>query len=201
MFTDRLDNLIACPKCDALRLVEDPRTRLSCERCHTVLIAPVRAAGLKLIILSAISLILVAGAATQPFITIKKFMLANDVTLIEAAFSFSGPQFALSLAVLTIVLVLPFLRLVLSVYVLTPLVADKKPLPYAIPAFRLFELLRPWSMAEVFALGAAVSLFKIADIASITLGPAFWMFCLLVLASIAQNTLMCRWSVWKALEA
>lgn len=74
------------------------------------------------------------------------------------------------------------------------------PPPVARPAFRLAERLRPWSMAEIFALGCAVSLVKIADLAQISFGPAFWMFSSLVIVSVVQDNMMCRWSVWNAIE-
>ena len=54
-------------------------------------------------------------------------------------------------------------------------------------ALRLAEGLRPWSMAEVFAIGCAVSLVKIADLAHVSLGPAFWMFAALVVVTVAQD--------------
>ena len=173
---------------------------MRCDRCHTVLIAPHRRAGLKIILLALTSVVLVYGAATLPFISIRRFGLSRDATLIEAALSFTGPLLLLSITVVSVVLLLPLVRLLLSIYVLAPLVAGRRPLPLAKRAFRLSETLRPWSMAEIFALGAGVALIKIVDLAHITLGPAFWMFCVLVVLLLIQNTLMCRWSVWSALD-
>ena len=63
------------------------------------------------------------------------------------------------------------------------------------------ERLRPWSMAEIFALGCAVSLTKIADLATVSLGPAFWMFAGLVVVTVAQDRIVDRWSVWRAIGA
>ena len=67
-------------------------------------------------------------------------------------------------------------------------------------AFRLSEALKPWSMAEIFAIGAGVALIKIANLAEVTLGPAFWMFCLLVVLIWIGDRMTCRHSVWEALE-
>jgi paraquat-inducible protein A len=55
-------------------------------------------------------------------------------------------------------------------------------------------------MAEIFVIGCAVALVKIADLADVVFGPAFWMFALLVVLIVAQDRLMCRWSVWNALN-
>ncbi|NNE81713.1 MAG: paraquat-inducible protein A [Silicimonas sp.] len=197
-----LENLIACPQCDALYRVEPDvgAARLDCDRCHSVLIAPSRRAGIRIILLALASVALVVGAATQPFLSIRRFGLERDATLLDTALAFTGPLFILSLAVLCVVLLLPMVRLLLSLYVLGPLVLARRALPGARTAFRMFEILRPWSMAEIFALGAGVALIKIVDLAHVTLGPAFWMFCGFVVLLMIQNTLMCRWSVWKALD-
>lgn len=194
-----IEQLIACPTCDAL-YDADVAAELRCARCHRVLITPDRKAGLKIILLALASVVLVIGATTQPFLSIKRFFLTQEATLIETALAFDGPLLILSLATLALVLILPVMRLVLTLYVLAPLVLSKPPLPRAKTAFRLAEALRPWSMAEIFALGGAIALIKIVDLAHVTLGPAVWMFGGFVVLVALQNTLMCRWSVWSALD-
>ena len=194
-----LDQLIACPHCDALYEAE-PSTRLVCHRCHTVLIAPSRRAGIKVLVLALISVALVYGAVTQPFLTIKRFWMTSDATLLETALAFEGPLLILSIAVLALILVLPVLRLALSLYVLGPIVLGTGSMPQAKRAYRWSEKLRPWSMAEIFVLGCGVALIKIVDLAEVTIGPAFWMFGALVVLLWVQDTLVCRYSVWSALD-
>jgi paraquat-inducible protein A len=55
-------------------------------------------------------------------------------------------------------------------------------------------------MAEIFAIGCAVALVKVADLANLTFGPAFWMFCVLTVVIVVQDNLMDRWSVWNSIE-
>lgn len=191
--------LIACPECDTLHDA-NPALRLKCRRCGTVLVAPDRRAGIGVILLSLASTALIWGAVSQPFLSIERFWITRDATLIEAALAFEGPFLWLSLTVLTVVLVLPALRLGLSIYVLGPMVAGKRALPGARRAFRWSEALKPWSMAEIFAFGAGVALIKIADMAEVTPGPAFWMFCGLVVLIWVGDRMTCRHSVWEALE-
>lgn len=190
---------IACPECDTLHDA-NPALRLVCARCGTVLVAPDRRAGLGVILLALASTALIWGAVTQPFISIERFWITREATLIEAALAFEGPFLWLSLTVLAFVLVLPALRLGLSLYVLGPLVTGRPALPAARRAFRWSEALKPWSMAEIFALGVGVALIKIADMAEVTLGPAFWMFCALVVLIWVGDRMTCRHSVWEALE-
>ena len=198
-----LDGLIACPECDALYRAADVThgQRAVCARCHTVLISPRRHAGMAIIALALTSLILVMGALWFPFLRIEARGLGQEATLWEVATSFvGGPLLAVSVAVTAAIVVLPFLRALLILYTLVPVVFDRPPRRHAARAFGLSESLRPWSMAEVFAIGCAVSLVKIADLATVSLGPAFWMFAALVVVTVAQDQLVCRWSVWRSID-
>ena len=197
-----LEDLIACPRCDSLSNVREraEEARLTCKRCHQVLISPRRGASLKVIALSVASLILVVGTLTNPFIGVRKFGLSQEATLLETAMAFSGPLQVLSFTVLALVILLPATRLILTLYVLLPLVAGGASPKGSKRAFRVSEALRPWSMGEIFAIGCGVALIKLTDLAHVELGPAFWMFVSLVILIIVQDTLMCRWSLWKSLD-
>jgi paraquat-inducible protein A len=111
-----------------------------------------------------------------------------------------GPLVAVSVAVTAAIVVIPLLRAMLLIYTLGPVVFDRPPAAQATRAFRWAERLRPWSMAEIFAIGCAVSIVKIADLAQVSLGPAFWMFAGLVVVTVAQDTLVDRWSVWRSIS-
>ncbi|NAZ35442.1 paraquat-inducible protein A [Rubellimicrobium sp. CFH 75288] len=199
----RLETLIACPECDALYRSAEirPGSRALCGRCHTVLISPRRHAGMAIISFALAATVLVMGALWFPFLRIDIRGLSREATLWEVATSFTGgPMLLVSFAVVAAIVLLPLARAALILYTLVPVVFDRPPARHAPAAFRLAEAMRPWSMAEIFALGCAVSLVKIADLATVSLGPAFWMFAALVVVTIAQDRLVCRWSVWKSLE-
>ena len=201
--TSDLTALIACPQCDAIYRVRDldHTVEARCTRCHTELIAPRLKAGMVIIMLSLTTLILVFGALWFPFLEITRAGLSNSATLIDAAIAFSsGPLMFLSLAVLAMIVLIPLARVLLTLYVLVPVVFDRPPRSRAAQAFRLSEDLRPWSMAEIFAIGCAVSLVKVADLARIEFGPAFWMFSAVVIIILIQDSYLCRWSVWASLE-
>ncbi len=197
-----LDDLIACPHCDALYHAVEPGSgeRAVCHRCHTVLIAPLRKAGLIIIALSLATLILGVGAISFPFLQISRLGFRNNATLLDAALAFSGPLMVLSLAVAALIVFLPMTRAMLTLYVLVPVVFDRPPARHARRAFFWSETLKPWSMAEIFVIGCAVALIKVADLARIEFGASFWIFVALVLLVVLQDSFMCRWSVWKSLE-
>lgn len=198
-----LDELIICPQCDALyRLVQpDHNDRATCSRCHEVLIAPRRKAGMQIIAIAVAVVILVVAATMFPFLSITAAGAKNTVSILDAALAFRTGLYApLAIAVAVLILLIPLARALLAIYVLTPIVLERPIYPGAARAFRLAEWLRPWSMAEIFVLGCAVALIKVSDLADITFGPAFWMFAGLVVLVIAQDSFMCRWSVWNSLR-
>ncbi|QQA43585.1 paraquat-inducible protein A [Pelagovum pacificum] len=199
-----LSDLIACPQCDAVYRVVEPQSgeRATCARCHTVLIAPRQGAGKRIIALALSVVILIIAATIFPFLSIRAAGVSNASSILDAALTFldNGLLAVLALAVASVIVFVPVLRALLVIYVLAPVTVDRPPFPGAISAFRFSEALRPWSMAEIFAIGCAVALVKVADLASVEFGPGFWMFCVLVVLVVVQDNYMCRYSVWKSLE-
>jgi len=195
--------LIACPACDAVWRVVAPETGgvATCARCHHVLIRPRGGAVLQIVALSLAVLVLLAGALFLPFIEIKARGFSHASSIFETALVFSGQDFAwLSILVVAFIIGVPLARVLLLVYALAPLVAGRRVFEGAGRAYRWADDLRPWSMAEIFILGVGVSLVKIVDLARVEIGPAFWMFAGLVLITLLQDTVMCRWTIWRALE-
>jgi len=199
---DDLAGLIACPECDLVYTAPQVamRQRAVCARCHTVLIAPRRKAGKQLIALALTVLILIVAATLFPFLSIGAGGMHHDASILQAAFVFEGGLSVLSIAVLFFIVLIPALRLVLLIYVLAPIIRDRPPAPLARSAFRLSESLLPWSMAEIFAIGCAVALVKLSDLADVVFGPAAWMFAVLVVLVVATDNLMCRYSIWASLD-
>lgn len=198
----RLD-LIICPSCDAAYKLKAPQhgERVVCQRCDTVLITPRRKAGAQIIAVSVAILVLIVSAAVFPFLTVHAGIAHNSVSIIDTALAFrDGPLIILSLTTVMLIILIPMLRVLLALYVLIPIVADRPPARYAARAFRLVEALRPWSMAEIFAIGCAVALIKVGQLVDVSFGPAFWMFAVLVLLVVVQENYICRWSVWNALN-
>jgi paraquat-inducible protein A len=197
------EQLIACPSCDALYRVAVPEDgeRAVCARCHAVLIAPVEGAILRIVALALTILILLVTALFLPFLKIETNGLSNATSIFGAAMSFSKAHMVfLSFAVMSLIIFVPIARAMLLVYVLTPLMLGRRPLPASRPAFRFSERLRPWSMAEIFVLGVGVAMVKVADLARVELGAAFWLFAALVVVTILQDQTLCRWSIWHSLD-
>ncbi|MEP5759899.1 MAG: paraquat-inducible protein A [Litoreibacter sp.] len=200
---EMLDQLIVCPKCDAVYKTDQLNhgERAVCARCHAVLITPRKHAGMQIIVLALAILILILSAGTLPFLSIEAVGVRRSASILDAALAFRGGfLFIVAVGTAMLILLIPLIRVMLVLYVLVPIVFDRPPARHAIGAFSLFEKLRPWSMAEIFALGCAVALVKVADLAQIEFGPAFWFFSILVVLVVMHDNFMCRWSIWKSLK-
>lgn len=195
--------LIACPNCDALHVEEDLAAgeTAACIRCGTVLAKPREGAFAQLIALAFTSMVLLVGAVFFPFLEVSTMGFGNASSLFDVALAFAdGVLLPLVLAVLAMIIGLPILRSFLLLYTLIPLAQGRPPHRHAARAFRWSELLRPWSMAEIFVIGTAVALVKVAGLATVHLGPAFWAFAALIVVNLASRAFMCQTSIWDAIE-
>ena len=135
-----------------------------------------------------------------PFIQLEGAGTRQSATLIDALSAFgSGFTTPLVLVVAAFIVVIPFLRASALVYTLWPLRFGHPPYRGAASAFRFANSLKPWSMAEIFIIGVAVALVKIAGMAQVSLGPAFWMLTALVVVLLLENHNFCRWTIWRIL--
>ena len=196
--------LIACPVCDVLyregEVGLDEVAR--CRRCKTVLAAPRAGAMTRITMLATAALVLMVAAVSFPFLELSVMGLHQRSSIVDAILAFSGGLTApLSFALALLIVLLPASRLAALIYALAPMALGWHPARHAMAAFRWAEQMRPWAMAEVFIIGVAVALVKVAGMATVGLGPAFWAFCILVLITVLKDNLMCRLSVWKTLSA
>nr|WP_321511978.1 paraquat-inducible protein A [uncultured Celeribacter sp.] len=197
------DGLLACPSCDAL--LRDHAVpvghRVSCPRCHTVIESPRPMAMTRIIMLALAALILMIAAVFFPFLELGAAGMIRRSSLLDTVMAFSSGMTApLTLAMAALIVVLPVTRFLALIYVLGPMAFGWRPARHAETAFRLAQLLRPWAMAEVFIVGVAVALVKVAGLAHVSLGPAFWAFVALVIVTVMKDNFMSRVTVWKTLE-
>ncbi|WP_343081969.1 paraquat-inducible protein A [Ostreiculturibacter nitratireducens] len=197
------EGLVACPVCDALHaeVAVPSGARARCHRCGTVLLAPREGALTQIVMLAATALILMVAAVFFPFLELSAGGMVQRSSLLDAVMAFStGMLLPLTFAVAALIIVLPLLRFGTLLYALGPMAFGRRPARHAARAFRIAESTRPWAMAEIFIVGVAVALVKVAGLAKLSLGPAFWAFVALVLVTVLKDNFMCRLTVWKTLE-
>ena len=195
--------LIACPTCDMLHeTVPVPLgSRLRCRRCGTMLISNLRGAVDRALAATITSAILVTAAVTLPFLDISILGIHGKASVIDAAFAYaSGLMVPLAIATILVIAVIPMLRALALAYTILPLRLGRRPLPGAARVFRLAARLKPWSMAEIFMIGVAVAVVKVGDMASVSLGPAFWAMAVLVVILMLESANLDERSVWQRLD-
>lgn len=200
---DDLDSLVACPQCDTLHLAQNmpDNARAHCARCGIVLVTARPAAVAQVLSLALTAFVLMIAAISFPFLDLSAAGRGNSTSVISAIMAFSDTlALPLAAAVACFIIVIPLVRLMAIIYAIGPLVRGAVPYSGARAAFRLAERLRPWSMAEIFIVGVSVALVKVAGLATISFGPAFWAFAGLVVITVLKDQLICRYSIWEALD-
>lgn len=198
-----LDDLLACPQCDTLHVTSDmpDGTRAYCQRCGVLLMTSQPAAIAQILSLALTAFIMMIAAISFPFLTLDAGGLHNATSVIDAILAFNdGLAFPLAIAVGFFIVLIPLIRLGTLIYALGPLVREQPARAGARVAFGIAEWLRPWSMAEIFIVGVTVALIKVAGLAAVTIGPAFWAFAGVVVITALKDTMICRYSIWEALE-
>ena len=199
----QLDDLVACPQCDTLHRAQSlpDGARAHCQRCSIVLMTSQPAAIAQVLSLALTAFVMMIAAVSFPFLTLDAGGLHNATSVIDAVLAFNdGYAFPLAIAVAFFIVVIPLMRLTALIYALGPLVREQSPRNGARTAFAFAERLRPWSMAEIFIVGVTVALIKVAGLAVVTIGPAFWAFAGVVVITVLKDQLICRYSIWEALD-
>ncbi|WP_316013304.1 paraquat-inducible protein A [Roseobacter sp. HKCCA0434] len=196
-------SLLACPTCDALHDVPDlePGRKASCVRCGHVLVSGQTVSLDRTLATSLAVAILIVAALFFPFLSISEMGFGNQINLIEVAAAFlDGWLIPLTLAVTASIIAIPLIRVALLLYALVPLRLGRPRPRHAARAFRWSDALRPWSMAEIFILGTAVALVKVAELATIGFGPAFWAFCIAVGIIAFERQITDSAAIWSMLD-
>lgn len=146
------------------------------------------------------SLVALIIAVSFPFISFTVSGVSNRIELTQTATTLIGfHQPVVAIAVIMTIVVLPAVYLLGVIWLQFGLLRDH-PLPFSRDIARSLVHLTPWMMADVFIIGALVSLIKIAGLADVTLGISFWAFCAFALLLLmTSQSLDADW-MWFSLE-
>lgn len=196
--------VIVCPVCDALlEVAEADATRPArCPRCGDRLVVGEERAVATVVGLALTALALMVIVLFMPFLKLDAGPFGSQASVFDTVMSLSeGVMVPLSLAVLAFIIVLPLARLLCLSYALIPVLIGRANWPGATVALRWAFYLKPWAMAEIFMVGVAVAMVKLAGMAQLHMGPAFWAFIAVVILTAYKDTFMCRHSLWHALTS
>jgi len=194
--------LRACHECDWVSALPPLNSgeKASCPRCSHVLVKRHRYPAQRSMALAIASLVALMLAVSFPFISFTVSGVSNRIELTQTATTLIGfHQPVVAIAVIMTIVVLPAVYLLGVVWLQFGLLRDR-PLPFSRDIARSLSHLTPWMMADVFIIGALVSLIKIAGLAEVAIGISFWAFCAFALLLLmTSQSLDADW-MWFSLE-
>lgn len=142
------------------------------------------------------SLVALVVAVSFPFVRFEVGLLSNRIDLTQTATSLLDFQQPLvAIAVVLTILVLPALYLVGVIWLQAGLLRGRR-LPLSRSVARSLTHLTPWMMADVFIIGALVSMIKVAGDADVELGIGFLAFCAFAALLLLTTQSLERESLW-----
>lgn len=194
--------LLGCPQCDLLVRVVPPAPGRTarCPRCSFGLASGIRDGFVRPLAYALAALVFMVLALTFPFLGVSAAGLESAMTLTAAVASLAAFG-AEGVAVLfaAFVLLVPGL-LMLAAVVVTGSLLIRRGSPLLVPLTRALFHLDTWSMADVFAIGVIVSLVKLATMADVMLGAAFWAYLGFAVCFLLTLTSLDRVAVWSAVD-
>jgi paraquat-inducible protein A len=133
-------------------------------------------------------------------------MTVSTAGIYHTASLISGPEglrshglAELGAVVLFTTMAAPLAKLLCMLYVLGGLRMQTPP-RHLQTVFAWVSHLRPWSMIEVYLLGVAVAYVKLSDLVHISLGPAIFSLCALMVTMVAADSALDPAAVWERLD-
>lgn len=174
--------LIICEYCDSVyeRQQLGTHQRAHCRRCGALLDRRPWLTVDQSLALSATAGLLLAFVCFYPVLYIYVRDQSGSATLLDAVLAlFNGPVSVMGMTMACAVILVPATQIGLLVWLLA-FARNQRHAPGFRPCMRLLEVLRPWSMLEVFLLGALVAVVKLTG--RIDTAPAAGLFALAALS-------------------
>ena len=193
---------IACHECDLIHDIPDMPGRAAavCVRCGCVLFRAKTDSINRTLAWTFAGLVLYVVAVSFPFLAMKNGPIFNETGLLTGIqLLFEQGIIPLATLVFLTCVVIPLIQMLGLLYVFLPLKLDVR-VRYAVPVFRLFKHVKPWSMMEIYMLGILVSIVKLGKMATIIPGLAVIAFGLLIFVLNFALTSVDSHMVWEKLE-
>lgn len=194
---------IACPGCDLLVSVSalEQGQSATCPRCACILTRKRHNAYNRVQAFAIAGLICLITANNYPFLSFSSSGLESVMTLRQtpgALWSYGMPEVGALVA--AFIIFIPAVVLLLMLALSIPLSRNRYH-TWMVPIAKGIFLTRNWSMVEVFIIGVIVSLVKIAAMATVVIGIAFWAYAAFAICFIVAVANLDRYQCWEHLEA
>lgn len=196
------DDLFACPSCDWLhyRTTIQPGSTAKCVRCGHELYSRKPFSIDRTLAASIAGIVLLILSLSLPFLGLSRGSVESSISVIDAVRAlWQSDMRWLGVLSLALIALLPMIRLGLLIWVMTRLRFRLGVNQTMRRAMRWVERIEPWAMAEIFMVGVVVSLVKVSELATLTVGPAFWALLGVILAFSLISLFYCKDTVWQLL--
>ena len=193
---------IACHECDLIHDIPSMPNRAAavCVRCGCVLFRSKTDSIDRTLAWTFAGLVLYAVAVSFPFLAMKNGPISNETGLLTGIeFLYRQGIIPLAALVLLTCILIPLIQMLGLLYIFIPLKLNFR-VKYAIPVFRLFKHIKPWSMMEIYMLGILVSIVKLGKMATIVPGLAVIAFGILIFVLNFALSAVDEHMVWEKLE-
>jgi paraquat-inducible protein A len=193
---------IACHECDLIHDIPSMPNRAAavCVRCGCVLFRAKKDSIDRTLAWTFAGLVLYAVAVSFPFLAMKNGPISNETGLLTGIeFLYRQGIIPLATLVLLTCILIPLIQMLGLLYIFIPLKLNFR-VKYAIPVFRLFKHIKPWSMMEIYMLGILVSIVKLGKMATIVPGLAVIAFGILIFVLNFALSAVDEHMVWEKLE-
>jgi paraquat-inducible protein A len=179
---------------------QDPDASFRCPRCGYLVQRSVPGATSTSAALYLAAALLFITANAFPVVAIEAAGNRVEVSLAGAARALVEQQMgAVGLVVFITTILVPAIDLMCVLCVLA--LSKARYHPGVIGWFlRARDMLRPWSMVEIFVLGSLVAIVKLGSLASVVLGPGIWSLAGFVVLSAAATHVFDPAAVWESME-
>ena len=192
---------IACHECDLIHEIPIMPSRAAavCVRCGCVLFRAKTNSIDRTLAWTLAGLVLYVVAVSFPFLTMKNGPIGNETGLLTGIeFLYRQGIIPLAALVLLTCILIPLIQMLGLLYIFIPLKLNFR-VKYAIPVFRLFKHIKPWSMMEIYMLGILVSIVKLGKMATIVPGVAVIAFGILIFVLNFALSAVDEHMVWEEL--
>lgn len=190
---------IACHECDLVHDIPTMPSRAAavCIRCGAVLFRTKDDSVNRTLAWTIAGLVLYYVTVSFPFLSMSNGPIGNETGLLTGIKQlYAQGIIPLATLVLLTCILIPLIQMLGLLYVFIPMKFNRQA-RFAVPVFRLFKHIKPWSMMEIYMLGILVSIVKLAKMATIVPGLAVITFCLLIFVLNFALTSIDSHMVWE----
>lgn len=192
-----MNEILCCQSCGLMMQDDVNAHRIKCPRCYT----SVRKKSFPIehdLGLSIAGLIVFFPAMTLPIISFKLGESVQHDTMLSALSYFYEDGYPLlSLLVFFTSVLAPFLQIIISLFMLTPLYEKRKP-RFMKTYFKVLYHLQEWIMLDVYVIAILVSVIKLTATSDVLYGSGLIMFVLLSSFSFLLSRSFSPQKIWRA---